>query len=142
VCVYPPIHRHALIRTLTSCFACVCLSTNTQAHFGEGTDLVLCLCVYPPIHRRTLMRAMGPPTCASGDTWPTTNPWEPPEKRPSVIRAHSYTTGFTSSKEKTRVSHVLGRPDSLSVCSKWLSRRKGRERCCGWGQTDPWYMTG
>eukprot|EP00976_Prorocentrum_cordatum_P081586 1184467-Prorocentrum_minimum.AAC.3 len=27
--------------------------------------------------------AMGPPTCASGVTWPTTNPCEPPENRPA-----------------------------------------------------------
>mmetsp|Transcript_50290 Transcript_50290/g.106880 ORF Transcript_50290/g.106880 Transcript_50290/m.106880 type:complete len:202 (+) Transcript_50290:215-820(+) len=33
------------------------------------------------------MRAIGPPTKASGDTWPTMKPWEPPEKRPSVMRA-------------------------------------------------------
>src|SRR5690606_18009681 len=33
--------------------------------------------------------AIGPPTAASGDTWPTTNPWLPPEKRPSVISATS-----------------------------------------------------
>jgi len=39
--------------------------------------------------RRTWIRAMGPPTCASGVTWPITNPWLPPLKRPSVIRAHS-----------------------------------------------------
>ena len=31
--------------------------------------------------------ASGPPTAASGDTCPTTNPWLPPEKRPSVISA-------------------------------------------------------
>mmetsp|Transcript_32903 Transcript_32903/g.72663 ORF Transcript_32903/g.72663 Transcript_32903/m.72663 type:complete len:202 (+) Transcript_32903:752-1357(+) len=36
-----------------------------------------------------LTRAMGPPTWASGATWPITKPWEPPEKRPSVMRAHS-----------------------------------------------------
>ena len=30
--------------------------------------------------------AMVPPTAASGATWPTTRPYVPPEKRPSVIR--------------------------------------------------------
>ncbi len=30
--------------------------------------------------------AIGPPTHASGATWPTTRPCVPPEKRPSVIR--------------------------------------------------------
>ena len=30
---------------------------------------------------------MGPPTAASGEICPTTKPWLPPEKRPSVIRA-------------------------------------------------------
>ena len=29
--------------------------------------------------------AIGPPTAASGVTWPTTKPWLPPENRPSVI---------------------------------------------------------
>ena len=33
------------------------------------------------------IRPMVPPTAASGATWPTTNPKEPPEKRPSVIKA-------------------------------------------------------
>ena len=28
---------------------------------------------------------MGPPSTASGATWPMQNPWVPPEKRPSVI---------------------------------------------------------
>ena len=32
---------------------------------------------------------MGPPTCASGVMWPMQKPCEAPEKRPSVIRAHS-----------------------------------------------------
>lgn len=31
-----------------------------------------------------------PLTCASGQMWPTTKPWEPPEKRPSVSRATSW----------------------------------------------------
>ncbi len=31
--------------------------------------------------------AIGPPTAASGATWPTTSPYVPPEKRPSVISA-------------------------------------------------------
>src|ERR1044071_886954 len=31
--------------------------------------------------------AIGPPTAASGATWPTTKPCEAPEKRPSVISA-------------------------------------------------------
>ncbi len=35
-------------------------------------------------------KAMGPPSCASGVTWPMMKPWEPPEKRPSVIRATSW----------------------------------------------------
>ena len=30
--------------------------------------------------------AIGPPTYASGATWPTTMPQVPPEKRPSVMR--------------------------------------------------------
>src|SRR5262249_55068815 len=30
--------------------------------------------------------AIGPPVQASGQTWPTTRPWVPPLKRPSVIR--------------------------------------------------------
>ena len=33
--------------------------------------------------------AIFPPSCASGTMWPTTKPWVPPEKRPSVIRATS-----------------------------------------------------
>ena len=33
--------------------------------------------------------AIGPPSCASGDTCPTTNPCEPPENLPSVIKATS-----------------------------------------------------
>mmetsp|Transcript_30771 Transcript_30771/g.99192 ORF Transcript_30771/g.99192 Transcript_30771/m.99192 type:complete len:276 (-) Transcript_30771:147-974(-) len=32
-------------------------------------------------------RAMGPPSTASGATWPMQKPWVPPEKRPSVTRA-------------------------------------------------------
>ena len=32
-------------------------------------------------------RAMGPPTAASGETWPMDAPLEAPEKRPSVISA-------------------------------------------------------
>ena len=36
-----------------------------------------------------LTRAMGPPSCASGATWPMTKPCEPPENRPSVISAQS-----------------------------------------------------
>ncbi|KAG1434256.1 hypothetical protein G6F56_014380 [Rhizopus delemar] len=32
------------------------------------------------------IRAIGPPTKASGATWPTTMPQVPPEKRPSVIK--------------------------------------------------------
>src|SRR5579863_1966059 len=34
-------------------------------------------------------KAMGPPSTASGATWPTQNPWVPPEKRPSVTSAQS-----------------------------------------------------
>src|SRR3989344_4759250 len=34
-----------------------------------------------------LMSPMGPPTYASGATWPMTSLYEPPEKRPSVISA-------------------------------------------------------
>ena len=34
-----------------------------------------------------LTAAIGPPTAASGATWPTMKPWEAPEKRPSVISA-------------------------------------------------------
>ena len=30
------------------------------------------------------MKAIGPPSTASGATWPTHNPVDPPEKRPSV----------------------------------------------------------
>ena len=32
----------------------------------------------------SLTNAMGPPSTASGETWPTHKPVEPPEKRPSV----------------------------------------------------------
>ena len=32
-------------------------------------------------------RAMGPPSAASGETWPMEGPVEAPEKRPSVMRA-------------------------------------------------------
>jgi len=32
-------------------------------------------------------KAIGPPTAASGPTWPTQKPLVAPEKRPSVIRA-------------------------------------------------------
>ena len=35
-------------------------------------------------------RPMGPPSCASGATWPMQKPWEPPEKRPSVMSAQSW----------------------------------------------------
>ena len=34
-------------------------------------------------------KAMGPPSTASGATWPTQNPWVPPENRPSVTSAQS-----------------------------------------------------
>ena len=34
--------------------------------------------------------AIGPPSWASGVTWPTMKPAEPPEKRPSVISATSF----------------------------------------------------
>ena len=30
--------------------------------------------------------AIGPPSCASGVTWPTMKPCEPPENRPSVMQ--------------------------------------------------------
>ena len=33
------------------------------------------------------IRPMGPPTAASGETWPMTKPWDAPENRPSVINA-------------------------------------------------------
>jgi len=33
------------------------------------------------------MNAIGPPSAASGPTWPMTSPTDPPEKRASVIRA-------------------------------------------------------
>ena len=33
--------------------------------------------------------AIGPPSCASGTTWPMMKPWEPPENLPSVISATS-----------------------------------------------------
>ena len=36
----------------------------------------------------SLSRPIGPPTAASGLTWPMQAPAVPPEKRPSVIRAH------------------------------------------------------
>ena len=36
-----------------------------------------------------LTHAIGPPTAASGERCPTTNPWLPPENRPSVINATS-----------------------------------------------------
>ncbi len=39
--------------------------------------------------RRRRTKAMGPPSTASGATWPTQNPWVPPENRPSVTRAQS-----------------------------------------------------
>ena len=32
---------------------------------------------------------MVPPAAASGETWPTESPDEPPENRPSVTRAHT-----------------------------------------------------
>ena len=32
-------------------------------------------------------RAMGPPSMASGATWPMTRPTDPPENRASVMRA-------------------------------------------------------
>ena len=32
----------------------------------------------------SLTKAMGPPTYASGATWPIMKPWVAPEKRPSV----------------------------------------------------------
>ena len=32
---------------------------------------------------------MGPPSTASGATWPMQNPWVPPENRPSVTSAQS-----------------------------------------------------
>ena len=34
-------------------------------------------------------RPMSPPAAASGETWPMLSPEVPPEKRPSVSRAHS-----------------------------------------------------
>ena len=37
-----------------------------------------------------LTNAIGPPACASGETWPMQNPWLPPENLPSVMRAHSF----------------------------------------------------
>ena len=33
---------------------------------------------------------IAPPDCASGVIWPTTKPWVPPEKRPSVINATDF----------------------------------------------------
>ena len=36
----------------------------------------------------SFIRAIDPPADASGETWPMDNPEVPPEKRPSVIRAH------------------------------------------------------
>ncbi len=33
-------------------------------------------------------RPMVPPDAASGEMWPSESPEEPPEKRPSVMRAH------------------------------------------------------
>lgn len=38
----------------------------------------------------SLTRPMGPPTAASGTIWPIRKPWEPPENRPSVIRAQEF----------------------------------------------------
>ena len=46
--------------------------------------------------------ASGPPTAASGDTCPTTKPWLPPEKRPSVISATSVAQALAHDRRRRR----------------------------------------
>ena len=48
---------------------------------GHGTSITM--------RSPSATKAMGPPSTASGATWPMQNPWVPPENRPSVSRAQS-----------------------------------------------------
>src|SRR5690625_2874565 len=56
-------------------------------------------------------KAIGPPSAASGVTWPTTKPWLPPEKRPSVIRATELPRPFPIMAEVgLSISRIPGPP--------------------------------
>ncbi len=55
-------------------------------------------------------RAIGPPTAASGATWPMTKPWLAPEKRPSVIRATSLSSRPLSAAVTASISRMPGPP--------------------------------
>src|SRR5690606_24492494 len=54
-------------------------SSTSQAMMFDSASIV--------IRSPSRTKAIGPPFWASGVTCPTTNPWLPPEKRPSVTSA-------------------------------------------------------
>ena len=63
---------------------------------------------------------MGPPSCASGPTWPMQKPRVAPEKRPSVIsatlspipcpRVPPWSTAFRASPARNAQDHGFGEP--------------------------------
>ena len=61
-----------------------CISaSSTPGKLMVLTDLSASILITSP----SLMSAMGPPSWASGATWPMTKPWDPPLNLPSVMRA-------------------------------------------------------
>ena len=56
------------------------------------------------------MKAIGPPSAASGPTWPMTRPTEPPEKRASVISATTMPRSRQSAVMREVGSSISGMP--------------------------------
>src|SRR2546430_10550900 len=71
-------------------------------------------------------RAIGPPTAASGDTWPTTRPYVPPENRPSVMSPTASPSPAPMSAEVGRSEEHTSELQSQSnlVCRLLLEKKK------------------
>ena len=62
---------------------CDALTSSSAATCSVNSRFVASMVMESP----SCTSASGPPSAASGVMWPTTKPWLPPEKRPSVISA-------------------------------------------------------
>ena len=60
-----------------------------QSSSALTSNSMLCFFTSIEIKSPSSTRAIGPPSWASGVTCPIRKPWEPPEKRPSVMSATS-----------------------------------------------------
>ena len=91
---YSPVHRRPNLlgifpqRTRRVVSLSRCPFGFTFSEFGVGQFYVKSADLGVELDNVAILnRAIGPPTAASGPTWPTQNPRVAPENRPSVIRA-------------------------------------------------------